>query len=116
MVKGKALLIIEKLDSKHVPFDVTVYEQSTSAEYKGCCSEDWDCLETDTLPLPDCAYKLEVGDKVWVSVVYQFNWHQDYWGEWDVELNYHKQRILKRKNAFVYINAKKILKKDELKK
>lgn len=40
MIKGKALIIIEKLDSIHVPFDVVVYEQSNSTPYKS--KMDWD--------------------------------------------------------------------------
>jgi hypothetical protein len=97
MIKGKALLIIEKLDSEWVPFDVQVYVQSSSSEDKWCNDQDWECLSTDTLPVPDIAYKLNVGDKVWVSVVYQFNYHQDYWGDWDCKLDYLKQRILKKR-------------------
>lgn len=93
MIKGKALLIIERLDSKHVPFDVTAYVQSCSAERN---DEDWGLLETDTLPLPSVAYKLKVGERVWVSVVYEFRYFCDYWGEWDVDLTYHKERTLKR--------------------
>lgn len=89
MIKGKALIIIEKLDSIHVPFDVTVYEQSSSGTYSH--------LETDTLPVPSASYKLKVGEKIWVSVVYEFIYYQDYWGEWDIELVYHKERVLKRR-------------------
>ena len=98
MIKGKALLIIEKLDSKHVPFDVTAYVQSCSdPEYDP--REDFSLLETDTFPLPKAAYKLNVGDRLWVSVVYRLKWHTDYWGETDGELYYLKERVRKRKVA-----------------
>lgn len=95
MIKGKALLIIEKLDSKYVPFDVTAYVQSCSdPEYDP--REDFSFLETDTFPLPKAAYKLDVGDRLWVSVVYRLEWRTDYWGETDGELYYLKERVLKR--------------------
>lgn len=98
MIKGKALLVIERLDSKHVPFYVTAYIQSCShPEYDP--REDFSCLETDTLPCPDAAYKLNAGDRIWVSVVYQLEWHTDYWGESDAELYYLKQRVIKKKLA-----------------
>jgi hypothetical protein len=96
MIKGKALIIIEKLDSIHVPFDVVVYEQSSSSPNMTPC-EDWDLLSTNTLPVPSVARKLQVGEKIWVSVVYDFSYHQDYWGEWDVNLIYYKERVLKRR-------------------
>lgn len=56
-------------------------------------------LTTDTLPCPDAAYKLKVGESVTVSVVYEFTYSQSYEGEWDVDLCYHKQRVLKRTRA-----------------
>jgi len=98
LIKGKALLIIEKLDSTHVPFDVTAYVQSCSdPEYDP--REDFGFMETDTFPLPKAAYKLNVGDRLWVSVVYRLEWHTDYWGETDGELYLLKERVLKRRIA-----------------
>lgn len=96
MIKGKALIIIERLDSEHVPFDITVYVQSggRGGYYE---EETWDCLSTDTLPCPSAAYKLKVGEKVWVSVVYVIKHHVAYWGEWDTKLYYKKERVIKRR-------------------
>ncbi len=96
MIKGKALLIIEKLGSNHVPFDVTAHVQSCSSPVYDP-REDFSLLETDTLPLPKAAYKLDVGDRLWFSVVYKIDWHTDYWGETDCELYYLKERVLKRR-------------------
>ena len=96
MIKGKALIVVERLDSKYVPFDVSVHVQSCSEE-EYSVEDDFECLSTDTLPCPDAAYKLKVGEKVWVSVVYVIEHHVDYWGEWDTELYYTKQRVLKRR-------------------
>lgn len=98
VVKGKALLVIERLDSKLVPFEVAVFIQSCSLPNKeeAVFSDDFGLLNTDTLPNPDAAYKLKVGGRVWVSVVYEFEYTRDYWGEYDVDLHYHRQRVLKR--------------------
>lgn len=54
-------------------------------------------LKTNSLPVPSAAYKLKVGEKIWVSVVYEFRYYQDYCGNWDVELIYRKERVLKRR-------------------
>ena len=97
MLKGKALLIIEKLDSKWVPFNVVAYIQSCSCNDSSVAQEDFALLNTGTLPLPNAAYKLKTGEKLWVNVVYEFNYHQDYWGEWDVNLEYLKERIIKKR-------------------
>jgi hypothetical protein len=97
MIKGKALLIIERLDSAWVPFDVVAYIQSCSIDDSCPVQDNFECLNTDTLPLPRAAYKLKTGDKIWISVVYEFNYHQDYWGELDVDLEYHKERVLKKR-------------------
>lgn len=98
MIKGKALLIIEKLDSKYAPFDVKAYVQSCSCpEYD--MREDFSLMETDTFPLPKAAYKLNEGDRLWVSVVYQLVWYTDYWGETDAKMYLLKERVLKRRIA-----------------
>lgn len=100
---GKALLVIERLDSKLVPFRVHAFIQSSSDGASGsrdCARQDFeDLLSTNTLPAPNVAYKLKPGDRVWISVVYEFAYHCDYWGEWDVSLQYLKQKTLKRKIA-----------------
>jgi hypothetical protein len=97
-LKGKALLIIERTDSEYVPFDVNaIILTGHSLEGKDAARDDFDLLSTKSLPLPNAAYKLRVGDKIWVNVVYEFFYHQDYFGEWDVDLTYNKQRVIKRK-------------------
>ena len=58
--------------------------------------ETFQLLETDTLPLPNATYKLSVGQTVRVSVVYQIDFSQDYYGESDVELWYHKEKVLRK--------------------
>ena len=48
-IKGKALIIIERLDSKWVPFDVTVYVQSCNCE-DYYAEETWDAYQPILYP------------------------------------------------------------------
>jgi hypothetical protein len=99
-MKGKALLVLTRTDSKLVPFDLRCYVQSGNDWNGGWfADEDFQLLTTDSLPCPDAAYGLREGESVTVSVVYEFSYHQSYEGEWDVDLCYHKQRVLKRTRA-----------------
>jgi len=95
LITGKALLVIERLDSKYVPFRVDAFIQSAVGGpcARECASEDFGLLATESLPVPSAVLKLKVGDRVRVHVVYEFCYTQDYWGEWDVDLTYHKQRV-----------------------
>lgn len=97
MIKGKALLVITKLDSKYVPFDVQVYIQSCNGNemHSDIAYENFMLLETNTLPLPNIAYQLEIGETARVSVVYEFVFTCDYFGEHDVDIMYHKERTLR---------------------
>tara|TARA_B100000929_G_C15441925_1_gene398288 strand:- start:336 stop:725 length:390 start_codon:yes stop_codon:yes gene_type:complete len=97
-IKGKALLVITKLDSKYVPFEVNAYIQSCNGDEicEDSALETFQLLETDTLPLPNAAYKLSVGQTVRVSVVYQIEFSQDYFGESDVDMWYHKEKVLRK--------------------
>ena len=100
-IRGKALLVIERLDSKWVPFDVTPFIQSCSdprPEGRDCVKEDFQMCSS-VLPLPSIAHKLKVGEVARVSVVYEFEYTTDYWGESDVYLTYHKERVLRRHRA-----------------
>lgn len=98
MIKGKALLVIDKLDSKYVPWEVQVYIQSCSHEDAYWINDDFSLLETDALPLPDAAYKMNVGDRIRVAVTYEFHYIRgDGWTtDDDIELHYTKQRVLRR--------------------
>lgn len=92
-MKGKALLTIERLNSKWVPYDVYT---TILTGYYDYVHEEFQLLETDSLPLPDAAYKLKVGEKITVAVSWEFHYSQDYWGEHDVDLYYNRQRVIKR--------------------
>lgn len=93
-VCGEAILTIKRQDSKWVPFSVQVEDDTNDStnEY-WCVDEAFYHLETETLPLPDAAYELAEGECVSVRVKYQFDYTKDYWGEYDVELNYISQQI-----------------------
>lgn len=102
ITEGKALLVIERVESYRGPeyfqFDVAAYIQSCSGDEcaRDAASEDFGLLGYDILPAPSAAYKLKIGDKVRVHVVYEFNYTRDYWGECDVGLVYRKERVLRR--------------------
>jgi hypothetical protein len=97
-ITGKALLIITREYGEHVPFDVRVHIQTCSSQ-EYLPYEDFDLLECDALPLPNQAYKLEPGDRIWVQVGYEFHYTRgDGWmTDDDVELYYNRVRVLKRR-------------------
>ena len=97
-IKGKALLVITRLDSEYVPFEVNAYIQSCNGGeiHEDSALETFQLLETDTLPLPNAAYKLSVGQTVRVYVVYQIDFSEDYFGESDVDMWYHKEKVLRK--------------------
>lgn len=96
-IKGKALLIITKTSSKYVPFEIVAHIQSNSCHNYYDLEEDFSLIETDTFPAPDVAYKLRIGERLWVRVTYKISILTDYWGESGIRLSYLKQRTLKRK-------------------
>lgn len=101
MIKGKAILVIKSLDSKYVPFDVHPFIQSCSGndEELDIAFEHFQLLDTNSLPLPNAAYNLSVGETLRVKVVYEFQFFQFYDGECDVDLIYHKEKVLRKQKA-----------------
>jgi hypothetical protein len=96
---GKAVLVIDRLDSKYVPFSVQACIESCSGGDRDYVTNDFECLDTQSLPVPDAARKLKVGQRVVVRVVYEITYTRDYWGEYDVELEYLKQKVIRRYKA-----------------
>lgn len=102
LTTGKALLVITRMHSEIWPdrftFEVTPYIQSCSGNEwaREAAKQDFTLLNYDILSAPRAAYKLKVGDKIRVHVVYEFAYTRDYWGEDDVELVYHKEKVLRR--------------------
>lgn len=99
-IKGQAMLTIERLDSKNVPFDVYTNILRCSGGNGGWESayQDFCLLETDSLPLPSQAYRLKIGDRIIVKVNFEF-WYTrgDGWTtDDDVDLEYTKATVLKR--------------------
>lgn len=101
VVRGKVLLVIAKQDSKYVPFHITAFMQSCSdpdgADYMG---EEFGMLETESgCVLPPCCHRLQVGECIRASAVYE----QRYWqypdGEGNGELHLDKFRVLRRQPA-----------------
>jgi len=100
---GKALLVIERIESWRGPkvfnFDVNAIIFTCSVPGMGWqAREDIEgLLEFDTWQAPDAAYKLEVGEKIWVKVTYEIDCHKDYWGEVDCNIEYFKQKVIRRR-------------------
>lgn len=96
--KGKALLVITATGSKWVPFDTHAFIQacSGSLDHRDCAQEDFSLLDTASLPLPKAAHKLKEGETVRVNIVFEFEHTTDYWGESDIDLNYLKERVLRK--------------------
>jgi hypothetical protein len=98
VLRGKALLVITREYGENVPFDVQTHIfTSSSKEYLPY--EDFDLLDTDSLPLPSQAYKLEPGDRLWVNVSYEFHYTRGdgYTCDDDIELYYNRVRVIKRR-------------------
>lgn len=101
VVYGKAMLYIER-EYHENPKEFRFIVQpsiltATGGDYAlDCAHEDFGLMCTDTLPAPSAAYKLSPGERIRVYVVYEFRYSQDYWGEWDVTLDYRKERVMWR--------------------
>lgn len=105
MIKGKALLVIERTDSEYCPFHVDVFIQSTSHEdpYEGrvIMEQEFEYLayKSGRHAVPAAAKKLKEGERIRLYVVYECRWHKDHDGEYDSEIFYHKERVLRRQRA-----------------
>jgi hypothetical protein len=99
-VKGKALLVMTRLDDAfgHFRWDINAFIQSHNGnEYApDFLNDEFSFVEWDVHPAPDPAYKMEVGETLRLSVVYEASYWTDYWGEGSSELIYHKARVLRR--------------------
>lgn len=101
MFKGKALLVIDRLhtdDPKVFHWDINVIQLSCNRDDPGGeVAEAFSCVEYDCLHAPSAAYKMQVGDRIRVSVHYEIHFSRDYWtGETDMDLIYARQRVLRR--------------------
>lgn len=95
-IKGKALLVITRLhDGGEDPrYEVHPFIQSCSGDWghRDCANEEFQHLQYDVLPLPSAAYRLAPGETVRVVVTFEFDYRR-YHDEWDVDLEYRKQRV-----------------------
>ncbi len=81
MLKGKALLVITRMEDVHLSdgglhFDVSVFIQSCSSrnpEARDAVMQEFDLMEWELQPLPNQAYKLDVEDTLRASVVYEIH-------------------------------------------
>ena len=96
MIKGKALLVIERISKDHWYVCPFIQSCNGGEDHRMAAEENFQLLEYDCPPLPNCAHKLAIGEVVRVHVVFEFNFTTDYFGEHDVDLEYAKQRVLRR--------------------
>lgn len=77
MLKGKALLTITRLENSNgYHFYVNASLQSCSSQNPDshdAIMQEFDLMEWDLHPLPNQAYKLNVGDTLRASVVYEMH-------------------------------------------
>lgn len=100
MVRGKALLIVQKTDYSRRPFEVDAHIKTATCEQTSYIQEDVQLCAEENPPTTN----LKVGETAWVWVTYILDYHvyHDYYSgtdEWDVDIEYSKIRILKRKRA-----------------
>lgn len=75
MIKGKALVVFTRLADQWnggYHFDVYPFIQSCNDEHDQVY-EEFSFMEYDVVPAPSQAYKLNVGDTLRVSVVYEIH-------------------------------------------
>jgi hypothetical protein len=94
-VTGKALLFIYRLDDGPVPFNVYAYVLTGDQRV----ADDFYLLDSDSLPLPNAAYRLKPGDRITVAVSYEFTYTRgDGWTtDNDIDLHYNRQKVLRRR-------------------
>jgi hypothetical protein len=101
MFKGRALLVIDRLETTNpndFHWDIYPYIQRLNHDDPGDeVNEAFNCMKYDCIPAPDAAYKMTVGDRIYVLVHFEIHFtHDDYTGEHDFDMYLERQRVLKR--------------------
>lgn len=102
MLKGRALLTIDRIDSlssKEFRWDINANILTCNHDDPGGeVQEAFRCVEYDSMQAPDAAYKMEVGDRIYVLVHYELHFTKGdgYTTDDDADLYYERQRVLKR--------------------
>lgn len=91
MVSGKAIIYVEKDAGYWRGF-------LTDVRMISCDHEDRSYIqESIENTIPACATKLKPGERMWVWVRYEIRWSQDYYGEVDCNVEFPKEKVLKRR-------------------
>lgn len=115
-ISGKALLSITRLDSDRVPYEVWAFVQTASGGpgcvrdlAMDCACENFQLLETESLPVPPGARRLRAGETGRYAVSYVFEHHTSWDGEGDVNLYYRRSRTLRvqRRRAKKFATSRK---------
>lgn len=106
-IVGKALLVIERTDSKYTPLEIHPFIQSAAGgEWAHeCAGEDVCYLHQDDLPKR--VRQLKEGERARVAVTFEIVYTQDYWGECDMEVFIHKAKVLRIQRAPKFYISKK---------
>lgn len=104
MIRGKAILYIEREGTRwdKRPRLIVDPKVSTATDTRRGSEHAYYVAEDLEYSPPDCARKLRDGERIWVSVVFEVDYHgwTDYYSggyEVDAEVYYEKVRILKRR-------------------
>jgi hypothetical protein len=102
--KGKALVIVERLEDygQEMRFSTWLFVQSCSTTGPGTREDSMDDLreqfsmwDYQIFPPPSQVFRMAVGDRMRLAVVYEVEYSRDYWGEYDSALLIHKARVLR---------------------
>lgn len=97
MFKGRALLVIDKLDSEHVPWGIQPFVQAMNHEDPGGeVHEMFSCAAADCAPMPAAAHRMKTGDRIRVLVHFEIHFSRSWEGEHDADLYLERVRVLRR--------------------
>lgn len=105
MIKGKALLVITRLEDAHwgeKHWDVHAYVQTCSSTHYAdhdCLVETIGLMEWELVPIPAIAHKIDVGDTARVSVVYEMHYPSRSNAEDGPDLYLNKERVRRIQRA-----------------
>lgn len=100
-IAGKALLVIDKQDSRYIPYVVrplilTPYarKEGENWAHEGAQEDIEACFISGHIQI-GAMKRMAVGDRIRLAVTYELIYSRDYWGEHDVDLELHRCRLLR---------------------
>jgi hypothetical protein len=95
VLRGKVLLVVTRLDSKWVPFEVQAYVQSCNhPEGYWDADIDFGLLDTEQSYICSRVSRMQVGECLRLTALYETIHHHDgFTGEWDADLILSKVKV-----------------------